>query len=77
MEKDLEKFKDIELKLSLILGRKQMLLSKVLTLKEGDLLVFDRKIDDYLEVLLNDSEFAVGEMVVINDKFGLRLVDLV
>ncbi|WP_456455822.1 FliM/FliN family flagellar motor switch protein [Thermovibrio sp.] len=77
MEEKLEKFKDIELKVSLVLGKKELPLSKVLKLKEGDLITFDVKLESYLEVLLNEEKFGIGELIVINDKVGLRLVDLV
>lgn len=76
MEK-LKKFSDIKLKLSLVLGNKELPLSKVLKLKEGDVIVFDKKLEDYLDVKLNDQEFGIGEIIVINEKIGLRLVDLV
>ncbi len=77
MEEKLEKFKDIELKVSLVLGRKEFPLSRVLKLKEGDLITFDVKLESYLEVLLNEEKFGIGELIVINDRLGLRLVDLV
>jgi len=77
MEDKLEKFKDIELKVSLVLGRKELPLSNILKLKEGDLITFDVKLESYLEVLLNEEKFGIGELIVINDKVGLRLVDLV
>jgi flagellar motor switch protein FliN/FliY len=77
MEGKLEKFKDIELRLSLILGRKELPLSKVLKLKEGDLITLETKLEDYLEVELNGQRFGIGELIVINDKISLRLVDLV
>ncbi len=74
---ELKKFSDIKLKLSLVLGNKELPLSKVLKLKEGDRIVFDKKLEDYLDVKLNDQEFGIGEIIVINEKIGLRLVDLV
>ena len=74
---ELKRFGDIRLKLSLVLGSKELPLSKVLKLKEGDLIVFDKKLEDYLDVKLNDQEFGIGEIIVINDKISLRLIDLV
>ncbi len=76
-ELKIEEFKDIKLKLSLVLGPKQMLLSKVLKLKEGDIIVFDKKLEEYLEIKLNNQSFGIGEIIVINEKIGLRLIDLV
>lgn len=74
---ELKKFGDIKLKISLVLGSKELPLSKVLKLKEGDLIVFDKKLEDYLDVKLNDQTFGIGEIIVINDKISLRLIDLV
>jgi flagellar motor switch protein FliN/FliY len=74
---NLEKFKDIKLKISLVLGSKELPLSKVLKLKEGDIIPFDTKLEDYLEVRLNGEKFGIGELIVINEKLSLRLVDLV
>ncbi len=74
---ELKKFGDIKLRISLVLGSKELPLSKVLKLKEGDLIVFDKKLEDYLDVKLNDQTFGIGEIIVINDKISLRLVDLV
>lgn len=74
---EFKKFGDIKLKVSLVLGSKELPLSKVLKLKEGDLIVFDKKLEDYLDVKLNDQTFGIGEIIVINNKISLRLVDLV
>lgn len=75
--REIERFSDIKLKISLVLGNKELPLSKVLKLKGGDLIVFDKKLEDYLDVKLNDQDFGIGEIIIINDKIGLRLVDLV
>ncbi len=72
----LDRFKDIELKISLVLKGKSMPLSKILKLKEGDVIKFDRKVEDYLNVELNGQPFGYGELIVVNDKISLRLVDL-
>jgi len=74
---EIKKFGDIKLRVSLVLEGKELPLSKVLKLKEGDLLVFDKKLEDYLDVKLNDQKFGIGEIIVINDKISLRLIDLV
>ena len=74
---EIERFGDIKFKISLVLGSKELPLSKVLKLKEGELIVFDKKIEDYLDVKLNDQEFGIGEIIVINNRISLRLVDLV
>ncbi|WP_457678141.1 FliM/FliN family flagellar motor switch protein [Thermovibrio sp.] len=75
-DRKLGKFKDVELRISLVLGSLKIPLSKVLRLKEGDILTLSVKLEDYLEVRLNEEKFAIGELIVINDKVSLRLVDL-
>ncbi len=75
--REFERFKDVKLRISLILGGKTLPFSRVIRLKEGDLIELDRKIDDYLEVQLNGQPFGIGELIVVNEKLSLRLVDLV
>jgi len=72
-----ERFKDVNLRISLSIGTKTMSLSKVMKLREGDIIEFDRKVDDYLDVYLNGKKFGIGELIVVNEKYSLRLVDLV
>ncbi len=76
-DREFERFKDVKFKISFILGGKKLLLGKVIKLKEGDLIELDKKIDDYLEVRLNGQPFGIGELIVVNEKLSLRLVDLV
>ncbi|TCK03876.1 FliM/FliN family flagellar motor switch protein [Phorcysia thermohydrogeniphila] len=76
-DKDFERFKDVRLKVSFVVGSKSMSLSKVLKLKEGDIIELDRKLEDYLDVYVNGQKFGIGELIIVNDKFSLRLVDLV
>jgi len=76
-DKDFERFKDVRLRVSFVVGTKRMSLSKVLKLKEGDVIELDRKLEDYLDVYVNGQKFGIGELIVVNDKFSLRLVDLV
>ena len=73
----IDKFKDIELQLTLILGTKELPLSKVLKLKEGDIITLETKVEDYLELRLNGERFGIGELLVANNRIGVRLVDLV
>ncbi|MEO2068762.1 MAG: FliM/FliN family flagellar motor switch protein [Desulfurobacteriaceae bacterium] len=72
-----ERFKDVNLRISLSIGTKTMSLSKVMRLREGDIIEFDRKVDDYLDVYLNGRKFGIGELIIVNEKYSLRLVDLV
>jgi len=73
---DISYLSDIELEVKVEVGRKKEMFSKVLKLKEGDIIELDKSLEDYINVYLNDQPFAVGEMVVVNKKFGIRIVDL-
>jgi len=73
---DISYLSDIELEIKGEVGRKREMFSKVLRLKEGDIIELDKSLEDYINVYLNDQPFAVGEMVVVNKKFGIRIVDL-
>ena len=75
--REFERLKDVRLRVSFVLGSKRMSLSKVLKLKEGDIIELDKKLEDYLDVYLNGQKFGIGELIIVNDKFSLRLVDLV
>jgi len=69
-------FTDVMLDVKVEVGKKVEPFSKVLKLKEGDIIVLDKLLEDYLSIYLNDQLFALGEMVIVNDKFGIRIVDL-
>jgi len=74
---DLDFFSDITLQLKVEIGRTKKLFVDVLKLKEGDIITLDKNIEDYLDIYLNGTLFAIGEMVVVNEKYSVRLVDLV
>lgn len=68
---------DIPLKLSVELGRSEILIKDLLQLGQGSVLELDKLAGEPLEVLVNGKLVARGEVVVINEKFGIRLTDIV
>ncbi len=74
---DLEFLADITLRLNAEVGRTKKLFIEVLNLKEGDIITLDKNIEDYLDIYINGNLFAIGEMVVVNEKYSVRLVDIV
>lgn len=68
---------DIPLKVSVELGRTRMLVNDLLQLGQGSVLELNKMAGDPLEVLVNDKLVARGEVVVVNEKFGIRLTDIV
>ena len=72
----LEFLEDIKLKVNVNLGSVNKLLVEILSLKEGDVIELDRNVEEYIDIKLNGKKFAIGEIVVANEKYGVRIVDL-
>ncbi len=75
-EHDITFLKDITVKVTGEVGRTKKLFIEIITLKEGDILKLDKSTEDYVELYVKDQLFAVGELIVANDKYGIRVVDL-
>lgn len=68
--------KDIPVTLSIELGRARMTLKELLELDQGAVVELDRMVDEPLDILVNGTLVAHGEVVVIDDTFGVRLTDV-
>ena len=68
---------DVPVTLSLEVGRAQMSVGSLLRLTQGSVVELDRNAGEPLDVLVNGALVAHGEIVVVNDKFGIRLTDVV
>jgi len=68
---------DIPLKVSVELGRTKMLVNDLLQLGQGSVIELDKIAGEPMEILINDKLVAMGEVVVVNEKFGVRLTDVV
>jgi len=67
---------DIPLKVTVELGRSKMAIRDVLQLAQGSVIELQKFAGEPLEVLVNDKLIARGEVVVVNEKFGIRLTDI-
>jgi flagellar motor switch protein FliN/FliY len=74
---DLDIIMDVPVTLSLEVGRTKMSVGHLLRLTQGTVVELDRLAGEPLDVLVNGQLLARGEIVVINDKFGIRLIDVV
>lgn len=74
---DLGILMDVELKVSVELGRCKMRIEELLALGPGGLIKLDKLAGEPLDVRVNDRLFAHGEAVVVGEKFGVRLIDVV
>ncbi|MBT3514850.1 MAG: flagellar motor switch protein FliN [Nitrospina sp.] len=68
---------DIPLSVTVELGRSKMLINDLLQLGQGSVIELTKLVGDPLEVLVNNKLVARGEVVVVNEKFGVRLTDIV
>jgi flagellar motor switch protein FliN/FliY len=73
----LELILDIPLRVSVELGRTRMIVNDLLQLGQGSVIELSKLAGDPLEVLVNDKLIARGEVVVVNEKFGIRLTDII
>lgn len=68
---------DIPLKVSVELGRTNVVIKDLLQLGQGSVLELNKLAGEPLEVLVNGKLVARGEVVVVNEKFGIRLTDII
>jgi flagellar motor switch protein FliN/FliY len=68
---------DIPVTVSVEIGRASMNIRKLLQLNQGHVVELDRLAGESLDVLVNGTLLAHGEVVVVNDKFGVRLTDVI
>ena len=67
---------DVELEMSVILGETDISLKKVLEITKGSIIELDNKTTDPIKLLANGTEVARGEVVIIEDNFGLRITEV-
>jgi flagellar motor switch protein FliN len=68
---------DIPLEVSVELGRTKMLISDLLQLGQGSVVELTKLAGEPLEIFVNQKLVARGEVVVVNEKFGVRLTDII
>ena len=68
---------DVPLRVSVELGRTKMLINDLLQLGQGSVIELDKIAGEPMEILINNKLVAMGEVVVVNEKFGVRLTDVV
>jgi flagellar motor switch protein FliN/FliY len=76
-ETSLDVILDIPVTLSMEIGRSKLSIQNLLQLARGSVVELDRMAGEPLDVLVNGTLVAHGEVVVVNDKFGVRLSDVV
>lgn len=68
---------DVPLDVTVELGRSRMTIQDLLALSPGSVIELDKIAGEPLDIVVNDRLIARGEAVVINDKFGIRITDII
>ena len=76
-ETNLDVILDIPVTLSMEIGRTELPIHNLLQLNQGSVVELDRLAGEPLDVLVNGTLIAHGEVVVVNEKFGIRLTDVI
>lgn len=67
---------DIPVRLSVEVGSTSLRLADVLDLTEGSVVELDRQADDLLDIMVNGALIAKGEVVTVNGRYGIRVVEV-
>lgn len=73
----LDTIMDIPVTISMEVGRSKISIRNLLQLNQGSVVELDRIAGESLDVMVNGTLIAHGEVVVVNDKFGIRLTDVI
>ena len=74
---DIDLILDIPLNVSVELGKVKMLVNDLLQLGHGSIIELTKSISEPLDIYANNKLIAKGEVVVINDKYGIRLTEVI
>lgn len=74
---NIELLMDVSLRVTVELGRTRMQLAQILELQHGSVVELDRIAGDPVDIFVNDCMVARGEVVVVDDKFGVRITEMV
>lgn len=74
---DLDLILDIPLDVSAELGTVKMLINDLLQLGQGSVIELNKQVGDPIEVYINSKLIARGEVVVVDEKFGIRVTDII
>jgi len=68
---------DVPLKVSVLLGRTKKNINEVLSLGSGSIIELEKMADEPVDILVNDTLIARGEVVAVNEYFGVRITDII
>jgi flagellar motor switch protein FliN len=74
---DLDLILDIPLQVRAELGQVKMLVNDLLQLGQGSIIELDKSVNDLLDIYISNKLIARGEVVVVDEKFGIRVTDII
>jgi flagellar motor switch protein FliN/FliY len=74
--RSLDRILDIPMQVSVELGRTRMPIKEVIQLTQGSVIELSKTVGDHLEIFVNQKLIARGEVVVVNEKFGIRISEI-
>ncbi|NKI74827.1 flagellar motor switch protein FliN [Dickeya sp. CFBP 2040] len=74
---DIDLILDIPVKLTVELGRTKMTIKELLRLSQGSVVALDGLAGEPLDIMINGYLIAQGEVVVVSDKYGVRITDII
>ncbi len=74
---NLEFLLDIPLNVSVELGRSSMIIDKMLQLTQGSVVELDKSAGETVEIYVNSKLLGKGEVIVVNDRFGVRITEII
>ena len=77
LENDIQAVYDVPLQVSAVLGKSSMKVQQLLKLSRGSVVELDKKVGDAVEVFINDRLVAKGEIVLVENKIGITITELI
>ena len=77
MQDDLQRLHDVPVELAVEIGRTRMTIGETLALGPGSIVSLNRLAGEPVDLLVNGKVIAQGEVVVIDEEFGMRITDIV
>ena len=75
--KNIDLILDVPLDISVVLGRTKKSIQDILNLGTGSLIELDKLAEEPVEILVNGKQIALGEVVVVDENFGIRITNIV
>ncbi len=77
LQKNIDFLFDIPVSITVELGRTKVLLKDLIKLGEGSILELDKLEGEPVDILVNNKLIAKGEVVIINERFGVKIIDII